>query len=87
MVTPTQTTPVFDAPGRGRIYDSIVETIDTARKLARMEGIPCGISSGAALAATFKSVRRGDLTGKMIVTMIPSIAERYLSTILFEGVG
>ncbi len=62
------------------------ESLDTARKLARVEGIPCGISSGAALAATFKLVRRGGLTGKMIVTVIPSFAERYLSTVLFEGV-
>jgi len=63
------------------------ESIDTARKLARVEGIPCGISSGAALAATFKLVRKGGLKDKMIVTIIPSFAERYLSTVLFEGIG
>ena len=63
------------------------ESIEMARKLARTEGIPCGISGGAAIAATFKLARKGDLAGKMVVTVIPSFAERYLSTLLFEGIG
>ncbi len=58
---------------------------DTARALARYEGIPCGISSGAAVAAAFRVGSRDDMTGKTVVVVIPSFAERYLSTALFEG--
>ena len=58
---------------------------DTARKLARVEGIPVGISSGAAVAAALEVGARPDMDGKMIVAIIPSFAERYLSTALFEG--
>ncbi|HVT24051.1 MAG TPA: cysteine synthase A [Rhizomicrobium sp.] len=58
---------------------------DTARKVARMEGIPVGISSGAAVAAALEVGARPEMAGKMIVTIIPSFAERYLSTALFEG--
>ena len=52
-----------------------------------MEGVPCGISSGAALAAAFKLARQPEMSGKMIVTIIPDFAERYISTVLFEGIG
>jgi cysteine synthase len=58
---------------------------DTARALARYEGIPGGISSGAAVAAALRYGARPDQEGKMIVVVIPSFAERYLSTPLFEG--
>jgi cysteine synthase A len=57
----------------------------TARLVARMEGIPVGISSGAALAAALEVGARADMAGKRIVVIIPSFAERYLSTPLFEG--
>lgn len=62
------------------------EAVETSRKLARLEGIPGGISSGAALAATAKVARRKEMKGKRFVTVIPSFAERYLSTVLFEGI-
>jgi len=73
-----------------KVIDEIVtisnETaFETARKAARLEGIPCGISSGAAIAAALEVGARPDMAGKTIVTIIPSFAERYLSTALFEG--
>jgi cysteine synthase A len=58
---------------------------ETAREAARLEGLPGGISSGAAIAAAFEVGARSEMEGKMIVTIIPSFAERYLSTALFEG--
>ena len=58
---------------------------DTARLAARLEGIPVGISSGAAIAAAIDVGRRAGNEGKTIVVIIPSFAERYLSTALFEG--
>ena len=58
---------------------------DTARLVARVEGIPVGISSGAAVAAALEIAARPEAKGKNIVIIIPSFAERYLSTALFEG--
>ncbi|MGE0338259.1 MAG: cysteine synthase A [Xanthobacteraceae bacterium] len=58
---------------------------ETARVLARLEGIPGGISSGAAVAAALEVGARPDFAGKNIVVIVPSFAERYLSTALFEG--
>ena len=61
------------------------EAFDMARKAARLEGIPVGISSGAALVAAFRQAARDENAGKTVVAIIPSFAERYLSTALFEG--
>ncbi|MBA4095164.1 MAG: cysteine synthase A [Rhodospirillum sp.] len=56
-----------------------------ARKVAKLEGLPVGISSGAALSAACELGQRPEYAGKRIVVIIPSFAERYLSTALFEG--
>ena len=61
------------------------ESFDMARRIARVEGIPVGISSGAAISAAFRLAARDDYAGKLIVAIVPSFAERYLSTALFEG--
>ncbi len=59
---------------------------DMARRLARIEGIPGGISSGAAVAAAVEIAERRGMAGKRIVVILPDFAERYLSTALFDGV-
>jgi cysteine synthase A len=61
------------------------EAMETARLLAKLEGIPGGISSGAAAAAAVKVGSRDDMAGKTLVVILPSFAERYVSTALFEG--
>jgi cysteine synthase A len=58
---------------------------ETARRAARLEGLTVGISSGAALAAALEIGARPEMAGKTIVVILPSGAERYLSTALFEG--
>jgi len=72
------------------VMDEVVQVsnedaFDMARLCARLEGVPVGISSGAALTAAFDVASRDEMAGKLIVTIIPSFAERYLSTALFEG--
>jgi cysteine synthase A len=72
------------------IIDEVVQVSNDdafamARMAARIEGIPVGISSGAALTAAFRIASRDDYVGKQVVAIIPSFAERYLSTALFDG--
>jgi cysteine synthase len=64
---------------------SDVEAIETARKLSNSEGIFCGISSGGTFAAALK-VAAEAAPGSVILAMLPDTAERYLSTVLFEGI-
>jgi len=62
------------------------EALSTARRLSDEEGIAGGISSGAAMAAALKVAARSDMKGKRIVAILPSMAERYMSTDLFKGI-
>lgn len=64
---------------------SNVRAFELSREAAKTEGIAVGISSGAALAAAFEVGARAENKGKLIVVVLPSFAERYLSTALFEG--
>ena len=73
-----------------KVFDEVVkvgndDAFSYARLCARVEGIPVGISSGAAIAAAVEVGGRPGMAGKNIVLIIPSFAERYLSTALFEG--
>jgi cysteine synthase len=73
------------------VIDEIVKVnsataLEMSRKLARTEGIAGGISSGAAIAAAIEIGKKPENTGKVILAIVPSFAERYLSTALFEGI-
>lgn len=73
------------------VFDEVIQVANDdaftfSRELARTEGVPAGISSGAALKAAIEVGKREDMAGKNIVIIIPSFAERYLSTALFEGI-
>jgi cysteine synthase len=61
------------------------ESIEMARRLAREEGVLCGISCGAAVAAAVKIAKEPEMRGKMMVVILPDSGERYLSSPLFEG--
>ena len=71
---------------RVELVDSM-EAVDYARRLAREEGILVGISSGAAMAAAIRLAKLNEFTRKTIVVICPDAGERYLSTVLFEGIG
>ena len=62
------------------------EALEMSRKAARLEGIPMGISSGAAISAGARIAKRPEMKDKTIVVIVPSFAERYLSTVLFEDI-
>ncbi len=74
------------------IYDEIIrvpdeDAMETARRMAKLEGLLVGISSGAATWAALQVARREENTGRMIVVIIPDFGERYLSTALFAGLA
>ena len=62
------------------------ESVEMAKRLHREEGITCGISCGAAVAAAVKVAARPENKGKLVVTVLPDAGERYLSSVLFEGI-
>ncbi len=79
---------ILDLPLVNRIEQvSDAEAIDMARRLAREEGILCGISSGAAAAAAARLAGLEQFAGKTVVVILPDAGERYLSSPLFEGIG
>ena len=71
---------------RVELVDS-AEAVDMARRLAKEEGLLVGISCGAAAAAAVRLARLDEFAGKTIVVILPDAGERYLSTVLFEGIG
>ena len=75
-----------------RIYDEIIrvkndEALETARRMAKEEGLLVGISSGAAVWAALQVARRAENAGKLVVVIAPDFGERYLSTALFADLA
>ena len=75
-----------------RIYDEIIrvkndEALETARRMAKEEGLLVGISSGAAVWAALQVARRAENAGKLMVVIAPDFGERYLSTALFADLA
>ncbi|HZD03857.1 MAG TPA: cysteine synthase A [Longimicrobiales bacterium] len=75
---------------RTELIDEVITVVnedafEMSRALARLDGIPAGISSGAALVAAYEVARRPEMEGRTVVAVMPSGAERYITTVLFEG--
>ena len=74
------------------VYDEVIrvqndDAMETARRMAREEGLLVGISSGAAVWAALQVAGRDENTGKLIVAILPDFGERYLSTALFADLA
>jgi cysteine synthase A len=72
------------------VVDEVIQVeedaaFQTARRMAREEGMLCGISSGAAVSAAVQVAHRPESAGKLIVVVLPDLGERYLSTPLYPG--
>jgi cysteine synthase A len=74
------------------VYDEVIDvdvatSVDWARRAAREEGLLAGLSSGAALSAAVDVAHRPEMAGKLVVVIVPSFGERYLSTVLYSDLA